>query len=94
MSLKYVAHWHHHISTYKYVLTDIGSFVIFCRKEFLHTVQNSFSQITMCDQLLLCRKLRFPIQRYTLVLWDPTNKTFGLPTLVNFSLFVLQIKEK
>ena len=39
MSLKYVAHWHHHISTYKYVSTDIGSFVIFCRKEFLHTVQ-------------------------------------------------------
>ena len=70
MSLKYVAHWHHHISTYKYVSTDIGSFVIFCRKEFLHTVQNSFSQIIMCHQLLLCRKLRFPgLVKYKDIHW-------------------------
>lgn len=91
MSLKYVAHWHHHISTYEYVLTDIGSFVIFYRKEFLHTVQNSFSQITMCDQLLLCRKLRFPsLVKYKDIHWcygiQLTKPSDCLPWWISLSL--------
>lgn len=74
LSLKYVALEHYYISTYMYVLTDIGSFVTFLQdhrcKEFLHTVQNSFSQITMCDQLLLFRKLRFPgLVKYKDIHW-------------------------
>ena len=83
-----------------YVLTDNGSFVTFCR---ITSVKKFLTLFKIHSPKLQCATSYCCFGNYVFLVWlnseiftdtNATLKTFGMPTLVNFSLFVLQIKEK
>ena len=66
MSLKCVAHEHHYTSTYMYVLTDIGSFVIFCR---ITSVKNFLTLFKVHSPKLQCATSYCCFGNYVFLVW-------------------------